>query len=67
MLFRSAFGVDFKTKDPKTAIYVSVGYNMQGMSYRKWDLNPDVVGTSAGDVMINRLAGQLKFRIGFRF
>ena len=67
VILEPAFGVDFKTKDPKTAIYVSVGYNMQGMSYRKWDLNPDVVGTSAGDVMINRLAGQLKFRIGFRF
>lgn len=38
---------------------------MQGMSYRKWDLDPDVVGTSARDVMKNGLAGQLTFRVRF--
>lgn len=67
LIIEPAFGVDFKTQDPKTAIYFSIGYNMQGMSYRKWDLNPDVVGTSAGDVMKNGLAGQLTFRVGFKF
>ena len=67
IILEPAFGVDFKTKDPKTAIYVSVGYNLQGISYRKWDLDPDVVGTSEGDIMKNGMAGQLVFRIGFRF
>lgn len=67
VILEPAFGVDFKTKDPKTAIYVSVGYNMQGISYREWDLDTDVVGTSAGDVMKDGLAGQLTFRVGFRF
>lgn len=67
LILEPALGVDFKTKDPKMAIYMSVGYNMQGMSYREWDLDPSVVGTSAGDVMKNGLAGQLTFRVGLKF
>ena len=67
LILEPAFGVDFRTKDPKTAIYISVGYNMQGISYREWNLHPNVVGTSAGDVMKNGLAGQLTFRVGFKF
>ncbi len=67
LIVEPAFGVDFKTKDPKTAIYFSVGYNMQGMSYRKWNLNPDVVGTSEGDKIVNGTAGQLVLRVGFKF
>lgn len=67
VILEPAFGIDFKTKDPRTAIYASVGYDMQGMSYRKFDLSSDAINSNTSDVMGKGLASQFTFRIGLKF
>ncbi|MFI3324105.1 MAG: outer membrane beta-barrel protein [Rikenellaceae bacterium] len=57
LVVEPAFGVDFKTNDPKTAIYFSIGYNIQSMSYAI--ISDNTVEDSS--------AGQLVFRVGFKF
>lgn len=63
LIVEPAFGVNFKGKDPNSSIYVSVGYNLQGMKYTVWDLDPDNIGDTETKVS----AGQLSFKVGFVF
>ncbi len=63
LIVEPAFGVNFKGKNPDSSIYVTVGYNLQGMRYTAWDLNPDNIGETETKVS----AGQLSFKVGFVF
>ena len=66
--FDAGYSLDLNyNKDAGTAIYASVGYYMQGMSHRKFDLSSDAINSNTSDVMGKGLASQFTFRIGLKF